>query len=198
MKSKMAPCASPSKGNFPVAISYKTIPKENESVRGPRRSPRICSGDISETVPSTLPAAVSWSSIVRVGNVVRWLSRGWSTDPILARPKLRILACPREVTNKFAGLMSRWMIPAECAASNPLGSRFRSWQRCSPGPRRDVERGRRRALRGLIQGEVHVDLSDDFDRRSIQHRGLVLPAAHGFQSSVHQQRRTADHAQVFD
>ena len=41
--------------------------------------------------------------------------------PTFANPKSRILACPREVTNRFAGLMSRWVIPAECAASKAVG-----------------------------------------------------------------------------
>jgi hypothetical protein len=35
----------------------------------------------------------------------------------LASPKSRILACPRLVTNRLAGLMSRWMIPSLWAAS---------------------------------------------------------------------------------
>ena len=37
----------------------------------------------------------------------------------LARPKSRILAWPRLVTKIFAGLMSRWTMPLECAASSP-------------------------------------------------------------------------------
>ena len=36
----------------------------------------------------------------------------------LARPKSRIFAWPRLVTNRFAGLMSRWTMPAACAASS--------------------------------------------------------------------------------
>jgi hypothetical protein len=35
-----------------------------------------------------------------------------------ARPKSRILACPRLVTKIFAGLMSRWTMLSLCAASS--------------------------------------------------------------------------------
>ena len=35
-----------------------------------------------------------------------------------AKPKSRILAWPRLVTKILAGLMSRWTIPSECAASS--------------------------------------------------------------------------------
>ena len=36
----------------------------------------------------------------------------------LANPKSRILAWPRLVTKIFAGLMSRWTMPSQCAASS--------------------------------------------------------------------------------
>ena len=36
----------------------------------------------------------------------------------LASPKSRIFATPRLLTKIFAGLMSRWMMPFECAASS--------------------------------------------------------------------------------
>src|SRR5271156_129092 len=45
---------------------------------------------------------------------------------IFASPKSRILACPRWVTKIFAGLMSRWTIPLECAASNPSATSIAS------------------------------------------------------------------------
>src|SRR5215469_3034702 len=35
-----------------------------------------------------------------------------------ANPKSRIFACPRSLTKMLAGLMSRWMIPLQCAASS--------------------------------------------------------------------------------
>ena len=35
-----------------------------------------------------------------------------------ARPKSRILACPRWLTKMFAGLVSRWTMPSVCAASS--------------------------------------------------------------------------------
>ena len=46
----------------------------------------------------------------------------WLGEPrmgtILASPKSRILAWPRLVTKMLAGLMSRWTMPLECAASS--------------------------------------------------------------------------------
>src|SRR6202140_265414 len=44
---------------------------------------------------------------------------------VFANPKSRILACPRSVKNRFAGLMSRWTIPLEWAASRRRQSRCR-------------------------------------------------------------------------
>ncbi len=41
-----------------------------------------------------------------------------SFSSILARPKSRIFAWPRAVTKILAGLMSRWTMPAVCAASS--------------------------------------------------------------------------------
>jgi len=43
---KITPELSPLKGNTPVAISYKTVPKENKSVRASNSFARICSGDM--------------------------------------------------------------------------------------------------------------------------------------------------------
>jgi tetratricopeptide (TPR) repeat protein len=46
MLSKITPELSPRKGNVPVAISYKTAPKENRSLRASSSFARICSGDM--------------------------------------------------------------------------------------------------------------------------------------------------------
>ena len=51
----------------------------------------------------------------------RHVGRASSPPPAartLASPKSRIFACPRAVTKRFAGLMSRWTMPAVCAASS--------------------------------------------------------------------------------
>ena len=52
----------------------------------------------------------------------------------MARPKSRIFACPRSVMKMFAGLISRWTIPAAWAASRAsascvLSSRTASYSR---------------------------------------------------------------------
>jgi hypothetical protein len=36
-----------------------------------------------------------------------------------ATPKSAIFACPSDVRRMFAGLMSRWMMPFECAYARP-------------------------------------------------------------------------------
>ena len=74
------------------------------------------------TVPRVVPGLVRKSSarLAAVGNV-------GSSDSVLcsgpgvslASPKSRILAWPRVVKKIFAGLMSRCMMPFECAASRP-------------------------------------------------------------------------------
>ncbi len=46
---------------FPVAISSRTAPKENRSVRGSTSSPRTCSGDMYAAVPIAAPATVRYS-----------------------------------------------------------------------------------------------------------------------------------------
>ena len=43
----------------------------------------------------------------------------------LATPKSRSLMCPRVVTNRLAGLTSRWTMPFSCAASSPPPPRWR-------------------------------------------------------------------------
>ena len=46
-----------------------------------------------------------------------WLANSLATATF-AKPKSRILACPRLVTKMFAGLMSRCTMPSACAASS--------------------------------------------------------------------------------
>lgn len=64
--SKIAPVLSPRKGTAPVAISYKTTPKENKSVRASNSLPLTCSADIYATVPSVEPGLVKCSSSIVV------------------------------------------------------------------------------------------------------------------------------------
>jgi hypothetical protein len=59
----MASCTTatvlPEKAGRPAAISYKTAPNENRSLRASNASPRACSGDIYAIVPTATPAVVS-------------------------------------------------------------------------------------------------------------------------------------------
>jgi hypothetical protein len=119
MASKIAAEVLPLNGRVPVAISYKRTPKEKRSVRGSNSLPRVCSGDIYATVPSVLPGLVKWSGstscVANVSASAAALLAGFT----LARPKSKILACPLSVRKIFAGLMSRWTMPFECAAFSP-------------------------------------------------------------------------------
>ena len=110
---------APRNGNFPVAISYNTVPNENRSVRASSSFPNACSGDIYATVPRAEPGLVICS--LESSNV----ASSDAVSPVaptplatFASPKSKIFACPRVVTKMFAGLMSRCTIPFACAASS--------------------------------------------------------------------------------
>jgi len=110
MDSKITPELSPRKGNIPVAISYKTTPNENTSVRASKSLARTCSGDMYTIVPSAKPGLVRWDSTSMVVAFASALAPCFTES--LANPKSRIFACPRLVTKMLAGLMSRWTIPS--------------------------------------------------------------------------------------
>ena len=120
---KITAVVAPRNGTAPVAISYSTAPKLKRSLRTSSSSPRACSGDIYATVPTAVPGLVRSASLIIGESCVdaEMFAPRVSSDDLricLARPKSKILACPRVVTNKFAGLMSRWTMPLECAASS--------------------------------------------------------------------------------
>ena len=92
----------PRNGRTPVSISYITTPSDQMSVRASTGSAHVCSGLMYAAVPGVTPGAVI------------------AVPSSLAMPKSRILSVPSAVTMRFAGLMSRWMIPRSCAAASPL------------------------------------------------------------------------------
>ena len=55
MQSKITPEVSPRNGKVPVAISYRTAPREKRSVRASNSFARTCSGDMYAMVPSVCP-----------------------------------------------------------------------------------------------------------------------------------------------
>ena len=75
--------------------------------------PRACSGDIYAAVPMITPIWVA--AAVSVGD--------WDGSPsglgssALANPKSSTFTVPSSLTFTLAGLRSRWMTPASCAAS---------------------------------------------------------------------------------
>jgi hypothetical protein len=86
-----------------------------------RASPLACSGDMYSTVPTRRPCLVRASSpspAIAGGLLVLAAAARPHSGPLLTRPKSRILASPPLVTKTFSGLMSRWMMPFECAASS--------------------------------------------------------------------------------
>ena len=93
IESNTAAEVSPRKGSVPVAISWRTLPKEKRSVRVSNSLPRVCSGDMYATVPSVVLGLVRCcSSIVRVSpSADIWLETRTAMPPL--SPKSRILAC---------------------------------------------------------------------------------------------------------
>jgi hypothetical protein len=120
--------------------------KLNRSVRASSSNPRACSGDMYGTVPTAAPGVVSCSSVGRP--VFASARAGLGGGAAFARPKCRILACPRAVIKMFAGLLSRCTIPFACAempASRGL-ARLRVEAK-KPLPRSELQIRARRALR---------------------------------------------------
>jgi hypothetical protein len=67
-------------------------------------SPRACSGDMYDSVPSVCPISVACCAS-RVSPVS--MSAVAGDSPSFARPKSTIFTWPRSVTKMFADLMSR-------------------------------------------------------------------------------------------
>jgi hypothetical protein len=57
---------APANGRRPASTSYSTTPKEKMSLRASTASPRVCSGDMYATVPTTTPVRVVSSVGTRV------------------------------------------------------------------------------------------------------------------------------------
>ena len=64
--SKTSAEVRPENGSFPVAISYSTTPNENRSERSSISSPRACSGDMYDSVPSACPVSVAGAGALAV------------------------------------------------------------------------------------------------------------------------------------
>ena len=89
--SDTTPVVSPRKGSLPVAISYKTTPNENKSVRASSGFPRTCSGDMYATVPTVAPGLVRSSSGAAVAIEEMLLGVPSDERSSFANPKSRIL-----------------------------------------------------------------------------------------------------------
>ncbi len=93
---------SPSKGTWPVTISYIITPKEYISDRWSISFPSTCSGDMYSGVPIIIPAPV-------IPLVLR--ERAIPKSMIRVFPSLSIIM--------LLGFRSRWTIPNLCASANP-------------------------------------------------------------------------------
>ena len=110
----------PRNGGWPVTISYSTTPRLKTSVRWSAAWPEACSGELYPIEPYGTPTSVSGSSVLRPG-VAGPLSPASGTS-IFARPKSRMRAWPPGPTMMFAGLRSRWTMPAACATASASAS----------------------------------------------------------------------------
>ena len=104
----------------------------------------------------------------------------------LARPKSRILAWPRLVTKMFAGLISRWTMPSECAASSASAISMAERQQRFGFQRTPGDA----VLQGDSVQELHhderlafmlADLVNGADVGMVQGRGSASLAAKAFQ-----------------
>ena len=71
---------------------------------------------MNATVPTVIPGVVRPLVTVAADSASVRDSAAWR---IFARPKSMILTSPADVTNTFAGLMSRWITLRACAAARP-------------------------------------------------------------------------------
>ena len=99
---------------FPVNISKSTTPNAQMSARLSTVEPRACSGDIYAAVPMITPICVAMA--VSVGDSKK--SPAGDGSSAFANPKSSTLTVPSSLTLMLAGLRSRWMTPASCAASS--------------------------------------------------------------------------------
>ena len=99
---------SASNGLRPSTSSYSTVPSDHMSVRpSTARADRICSGDMYAGVPSSDCVCVRRMSVP-------------IDDFEIPKSSTLISAVPsgRHVTNRFAGLTSRWTMPIACASAS--------------------------------------------------------------------------------
>ena len=117
---RMPVTSSPSNALRPVIISYTTAPNAHTSVRRSTGRPRACSGDMYAAVPRMTPIRVA--AVARVGDASGSPDAGPASSA-LARPKSSTLTVPSSRTLMLAGLRSRWITPASCAASRASAMR---------------------------------------------------------------------------
>ena len=138
MDLQTTPEVSPGTALPQPAISYSTAPNENRSAAASNSWARSALETYKPPCPSIGPGrsgAAPRPRLATLSTVAHYRSFGPDT---FARPKSSTLACPRLVTNIFAGLMSRWMMPWQWAASSASAISMasdKSWSDPSGGRR---------------------------------------------------------------
>ena len=108
-------CDSPWRGRVPASISYSITPREKMSVRWSRARGA-----------GLLRRHVGHRAHHRSGfRERRFLRPGFAfgagpRSVSFARPKSRTSAPPRQITIALPGFISRWTMPAACAAARPF------------------------------------------------------------------------------
>jgi hypothetical protein len=121
---------SPPNGGLPMAANPSTLPSENTSLAGPATSPRICSGDMYATVPTTTPVVV----IPVVASTARAIPKSMIRGPsaaMITLPGLRSLCTsPRAWIAASPSASPAPSARTPCGGSGP----DRSTSSCSDGP----------------------------------------------------------------
>jgi hypothetical protein len=99
--------SSPSNARVPVSISNSTHPNAHMSLRRSAGLPRACSGLMYAAVPSIIPAPVSITGLVIVGECMVGLRAFPLSCASFASPKSSTLTAPSDRSLMLAGLRSR-------------------------------------------------------------------------------------------
>ena len=151
----------------------RRAPRRTRTGRCARRAPRRAPARATCRPPCRAPCP-GWSGARSADDrrsACDTLGRARASAPSLARPKSRILACPRSVTKMFAGLMSRWTMPLRVRGLERVGdlrSRARAAVAACSG------RPAIRCLQRLALEQLHHDerppvvLADVVDRADVR------------------------------
>ena len=140
------------------------------SVRASTSCPRACSGDMYAGVPTTTPASVFSTACVCLG-VGDLRRRGAS----FASPKSSTFTNPSGRSITFSGLMSRWTMPAACAALSAAAT----WIAMSSDSRIGQPRRREAIPQRLALDVLHRDVARAVSRLAEREDGADVRVTEG-------------------